>query len=65
MWKLLDHVSLIIEVEIKEVNIDVTIWSIKKDSDDKKEFVKSLKKGLELLDTSSITSKNSLQVVII
>jgi len=41
MWKPLDYISLIIEVEIKEVNVDITIWSIKKDSDDEKEFVRA------------------------
>jgi len=31
-----NYISLIIEVSIKEVNTDITIRSIKKDSDEKK-----------------------------
>ena len=34
-----DHVLLIIEIGIGEINTDINIWSIKKDSDEKKDFI--------------------------
>jgi len=37
-----DHISLIIEIGIGEVNTDINIWSIKKDSKEEKEFISSL-----------------------
>jgi len=40
--KLSDHIPLIIEISIGEVNADINIWSIKKDSEKEKEFISSL-----------------------
>ena len=37
-----DHIPLIIEVGIREVNINISIMSIKKDSKEEKYFIKSI-----------------------
>jgi len=37
-----DHVLLIIEIGIGEINTDINIWSIKKDSKEEKDFITSL-----------------------
>jgi len=65
MQKPLDYVSLIIEVGIKKVNIDITIQSIKKNSNDTKKFIKSLINSIEQLDTTDITSKEDLQNIVL
>jgi len=41
-----DHVPLIIEIGIRDVNTDINIWSIKKDSEEEKEFISSLVQGI-------------------
>jgi len=61
----LDHVFLIIKVEIKDVNIDIMVQLIKKDSDEEKNFIKLLRKGIMCLNTSAITDKDNLQAIII
>jgi len=40
--KLSDHIPLIIEIGIGEINTNINIWSIKKDSEEEKEFISSL-----------------------
>jgi len=65
MQKPLDYVSLIIEVGIKKVNIDITIQSIKKNSNDTKKFIKSLINSIEQLNTTDITSKEDLQNIVL
>jgi len=65
MQKPSDYVPLIIEVEIKKVNIDITIQSIKKNSNDTKKFIKSLINSIEQLDTTDITSKEDLQNIVL
>jgi len=52
-------------VGIKDVNIDITVQSIKKNSDKEKNFIESLRKGITYLDTLSITGKDSLQAIVI
>jgi len=37
-----DHVPLIIKIGIREINTDINIWSIKKDSEEEKEFISLL-----------------------
>jgi len=37
-----DHIPLIIEIGIGEINTNVNIWSIKKDSKEEKDFITSL-----------------------
>jgi len=58
-----DHVSLIIEVSINETNIDNSFWSISKDSEEEKNFIKAITDGTLTLDTSNIMSKENLEVV--
>ena len=65
MQKPSDYVPLIIEVEIKKVNIDITIQSIKKNSNDTKKFIKSLINSIEQLNTTDITSKEDLQNIVL
>jgi len=40
-----DHIPLIIEIGIGEINTDVNIWSIRKDSKEEKNFITSLVHG--------------------
>jgi len=37
-----DHIPLIIEIGIREINTNINIWSIKKDNEEEKEFISSL-----------------------
>ena len=37
-----DYILLIMEIGIREINTDINIWSIKKDSKEKKDFISSL-----------------------
>jgi len=37
-----NHIPLIIEIGIGEINTDINIWSIKKDSEEEKEFISSI-----------------------
>ena len=59
--KLSDHVPLIIEVGIGEINTNVNIWSIKKDSEEEKNFITPLIHGVKNLNTSAIRSKENLK----
>jgi len=56
-----DHVLLIIEIGIGEINTDVNIWSIKKDYEEEKNFITSLVQGVQSLNTSAIRSKENLK----
>jgi len=47
------------------VNINITIWSIKKDNDDKKKFIKSLMNSIKQLDITDIMSKEDLQTIVL
>jgi len=40
-----DHIPLIIEIGIREINTDVNIWSIGKDNEEEKNFITSLVYG--------------------
>jgi len=60
-----DHVLLIIEVDIKEVNVNIAIQSIKNDSDKEKEFTKVLINSIECIDISAITSRETLQSTVL
>jgi len=59
-----DHIPLIIEIDIGEINTDVNIWSIKKDSKEEKNFITSLVQGIQSLDTSVIRSKENLETLV-
>jgi len=60
LQKLLDHIPLVIEIGIKEVNINITFWFIKKDSKNEKKFIKFLKDSLKNINASSISSRENL-----
>jgi len=62
--KLSDHVPLIIEIGIGEINTDTNIWSIKKDSEEEKEFIFLLVQGIQNLDTSAIRSQMNLETLV-
>jgi len=59
-----NHILLIIEIGIGETNTDINIWSIKKDSKEEKNFITSLVRGVQSLDTSAIRSKANLKILI-
>jgi len=59
-----NHIPLIIEIGIGEINTDVNIWSIKKDSKEEKDFITSLVQGIQSLDTSVIRSKENLETLV-
>jgi len=42
IYKPSDHVPLIIEIGIEEINTDINIWSIKKDNKEEKNFISTL-----------------------
>jgi len=56
-----DHIPLIIEISIGDVNTNINIWSIKKDSEEEKEFISSLVQGIQSLNTSAIRSQANLE----
>jgi len=64
IYKPSDHIPLIIEIGIGEINTNVNIWSIKKDSKEEKDFITSLVQGIQSLDTSVIRSKENLETLV-
>ena len=56
-----DHVLLIIEVGIIETNIDISIRSISKDSEEEKDFIMSLTNSFSSLNSSAIRTKENLE----
>ena len=56
-----DHVPLTIEIGIKEINIDINIWTIGKDSKEEENFINSITKGIIILNTANINSKETLE----
>jgi len=59
-----DHVPFIIEVSINETNIDNSFWSISKDSEEEKNFIKAITDNILALDTSNIMSKENLETIV-
>jgi len=55
-----DHVPLIIEVGIKEENVDITFKAIKKNSKEEEAFIRDLVKGVRNIDMSEM--KNQLDI---
>jgi len=55
-----DHIPLIIEVGIKEENIDITFKAIKKDSKEEEAFIRDLMKEVRNIDMSEL--KNQLDI---
>jgi len=59
-----DHVPFIIEVGINKTNIDNSFWSICKDSEEEKNFIKAITDNILALDTTNITSKENLETIV-
>ena len=60
-----DHVPLIIEVGIKEENIDYTFQAIKKDSKEEEAFIRDIIKGIRNIDTSELKNQADIQRCVI
>ena len=56
-----DHVPLIIDVGIKEENIDFTFQAIKKDNKEEEAFIRDIIKGVRNIDTSNLKSPEDIQ----
>jgi len=56
-----DHVPFIIDVGIKEENIDFTFQAIKKDSEEEEAFIRNIIKGVRSIDTSNLKSPEDIQ----
>ena len=52
------------EIGIREINTDINIWSIKKDSKEKKDFISSLVWDIQSLDILTIRSKANLETLV-
>ena len=52
------------EIGIGEINTDINIWSIKKDSKEEKDFISSLVWDIQSLDISTIRSKANLETLV-
>jgi len=64
LHRLSDHVPFIIEVGINKTNIDNSFWSICKDSEEEKNFIKAITDNILALDTTNITSKENLETIV-
>jgi len=51
-------------MSINETNIDNSFWSISKDSEEEKNFIKAITDNILTLDTSNITSKENLETIV-
>jgi len=61
IYKLSDHVPLIIKVDIVDTNIDCSFRVISKDSEEEKNFIATLTKEVSNLNLSNIQSKDDLE----
>jgi len=59
-----DHVPLIIEVGIRDTNIDNIIWSICKDSEEEENFITVITNNILTLSTVDIVSNEALETVV-
>jgi len=64
LHRLSDHVPLIIEVSINETNIDNSFWSICKDNEKEKNFIKVITDNTLTLNILNITSKENLEAIV-
>jgi len=64
IYKLSDYVPLTIEIGIREINININIWTISKDSKEKKNFITSITNGITTLNTANINLKEILENVV-
>jgi len=56
-----DHVPLIIDIGIKEENIDFTFQAIKKDSEEEKAFIRDIIKGVRNINTLDLKNLKDIQ----
>jgi len=56
-----DHVPITVEVGIHGTNIDINRWSIKKDSEEEKNFISSIITDVKNLDMLNIRTKDGLE----
>jgi len=56
------HVPLLIKIDIRKENIDIIIQSIRKNSDEEKDFIETIKPNFRMLDMISMASQTDLQV---
>jgi len=54
-----NHIPLVIYVDINNENIDSTIQSIKKDSEEESNFINEIRLNVKLLDTQVITNRHT------
>jgi len=59
-----DHVPLIIEVGIRDTNIDNIIWSICKDNEEEENFITVITNNILTLNTVDIVSNEALETVV-
>jgi len=62
--KPLDHVPLVIEVGIMKTNIDLSIRSIRKDSEKEKNFITSLTNSFSYINSLAINTKEDLESLV-
>jgi len=55
---------MVIEIGIKEEDINITIQSIKKNSKVEKKFVIEIKKNIKLLNTATISNNSELKTLV-
>jgi len=61
MWLLSDYILLIIEVGIKEENIDFSFQAIRKDSEEEEAFIRDIIKGIRNINTSDLKNQADIQ----
>ena len=59
-----NHVPLTIEVGIRNINININNWSIRKDSKEEKDFISSITNRVSNWNTSSIATEEELEEAI-
>jgi len=64
IYKPSDYVPLIIKIGIKEINININIWTISKDSKKKKNFISLITNGIITLNTANINLKETLENIV-
>jgi len=64
IWKLSDYVPLTIKIGIKEINIDINIWTIGKDNKEEENFINSITNSIMTLNTANINSKETLENIV-
>lgn len=56
-----DHILITVEIGIHSLNVDINEWSIRKDSEEEKNFISLIIDGVKNLDMSNIEMKEDLE----